>query len=622
MIHIPGAHLHSSGCQFTVWAPLHPAVYLHLLKPVEQMLPMQQAENGYFVLDTDAKAGTLYYYHLPDTGDFPDPASHYQPDGVDGPSAVVDHEAYNWQDTGWKGLPLPEFVIYELHTGCFTEEGRFEAVVQRLDDLLELGINAIELMPVAQFPGARNWGYDGVFPYAVQNSYGGSQGLKKLVDACHQKGMAVLLDVVYNHLGPEGNCLKNFGPYFSKKHITPWGDALNFDGEYSDAVRDYFAENMAYWFTHYHIDGLRLDAIHEVYDTSAIPFWELLHRKRSTLSEQAGRPLYLLAESDLNNPHILHHPEAGGMGFDAQWLDDFHHALYVLLDEQGKKHYVDFGSMEQLAKAFKEGFVHSGQYVSFRKRKFGASSAGIPGDRFIVFCQNHDLVGNRPGGERLSMLLDTARLKLAAAAVLLSPYIPMLFMGEEYGALTPFYYFASPSGAQLIEALREGRRKNYSVPEWDQLPPDALDPAVFKQCVLQWSQRNEGVHHELLQWYTSLIRLRRAEPALQNTNKDNITIKLPEEGVLEMLRIDPETGTSLVCFFNFGTGSYEVTMPDPTVDWQQVLVSQDHSALPLHCHGSQPAVLPGLCICVYKTADTSGNSTPGDKQANSQLFLV
>ncbi|HYH54971.1 MAG TPA: malto-oligosyltrehalose trehalohydrolase, partial [Anseongella sp.] len=508
-------YLKEGACIFKVWAPQKKSMSLQLVHPVEKKIEMQRDEEGYFTVTAHITPGTRYFLTPDNEKGYPDPASHFQPEGVHGPSEVVDHSLYGWQDSSWKGIPFKELVIYELHTGTFTEEGTFEAIIPLLDDLAGTGINAIELMPVTQFPGRRNWGYDGVYPYAVQNSYGGPEGLRKLVDACHRKGMAVLLDVVYNHLGPEGNYFDRFGPYFTDKYRTPWGKALNFDGEWSDGVRTYFASNPLHWFEHYHIDGLRCDAIHAVFDTGAVNFWELAGAKIKAFRQKAGREVYLIAESDLNSPKVIKHPEAGGLGFTAQWLDDFHHALYVLLDKKGKERYADFGSIRQLAKAYTDGFVHSGEYVSFRKRRHGASSSGIPGDKFIVFNQNHDLIGNRALAERLSALVDFERLKLAAAAILLSPYIPLLFMGEEYGEESPFFYFVSHSDEELIKAVREGRKKEFAGFNWEADPPDPLDETTFGRSKLKWHQRGEGKHLILLQWHKELIRLRRSHPALQ-----------------------------------------------------------------------------------------------------------
>lgn len=565
---------------FRVWAPLKETMDLLLAHPEEKKVPMQKDAEGYFTATVPGTGGGSRYFFAPDgEGRYPDPASHYQPEGVHGPSEVVAHTAYQWQDAGWCGIPFQNMVIYELHIGTFTPAGDLESVIPLLDDLVATGINAIELMPVAQFPGQRNWGYDGVYPYAVQDSYGGPMALKKLVDACHQKGIAVLLDVVYNHLGPEGNYLARFAPYFTDKYHTPWGDALNFDGAWSDGVRRYFADNIIHWFTHYHIDGLRLDAIHEVYDRGAVPFWEYCHEQVQHLQQQAGRPLYLIAESDLNSPKVVKPPAAGGFGFDAQWLDDFHHALYVLLDENGRKHYEDFGRMQQLVKAFKEGFVHSGEYVHFRHRRHGASSAGIGGDRFVVFSQNHDLVGNRPAGERLSVLVHFERLKLAAAAVLLSPYVPLLFMGEEYAEESPFYFFADHSDEGLRASLREGRKKEFADFCWDSEPPDALEESVFLQCKLQWQRRKEGRHRIMLEWYKQLIALRREHPLLGNLDKNNIYVTALEEKGCVLHRQDDDGLKHLLCIFHFSGEPLAYTLPAHTQQWTRLLDSKEQQWL-------------------------------------------
>ena len=586
---------------FSVWAPLKNEMILHLVHPREEKLAMQKGADGYFTLKVPGVcAGTQYYFIPEGETDTPDPRSLYQPNGVHGASEIVDHHDYDWQDTDWKGLPFKDLVMYELHIGSFTEEGTFEAAIPLLDDLADTGINAIELMPVNQFPGVRNWGYDGVFMYAVQNSYGGPSGLKKLVDACHQKGIAVFLDAVYNHLGPEGNYLGRFGPYFTGKYHTPWGDALNFDGEYSDEVKRFFRDNLLYWYTHFHVDGIRLDAVHEVYDRNAHHFWAGCHEAVQLLQQQLGRTLYLVAESDLNSPHVVKAPAAGGWGFHAQWLDDFHHALYVLVHPDGKKHYEDFGRMQQLAKAFKEGFVHSGEYVSFRKRSHGASSAGIPGDRFVVFSQNHDIVGNRPGGERLSSLISFEQQQLAAAAVLLSPYVPMLFMGEEYGEEAPFYFFADHSEEHLRESLREGRKTEFAAFHWDKEPPDALAEEVFLQCKLQWQKRREGKHRRLLQWYKALIRLRRDHPLLSNLDKNNIYVSCMEERGLVIQRQDDRGIRQLICLFNFSDEPLAYT-PTNTILWRKILDGADEAVSSKPLPGTTCITVPPFGVQVYES---------------------
>ncbi|HTF81679.1 MAG TPA: malto-oligosyltrehalose trehalohydrolase, partial [Cytophagales bacterium] len=510
---------------FKVWAPLKERMHLHIVHPTDKKVEMNKDEEGYFSVIIEGLPRDTEYYYMPDGDtDYPDPASEFQPKGVHGPSAVVDHSSFAWSDDAWKGKPLQDLILYELHVGTFTPEGTFEAIIPRLDALLEVGINAIELMPVCQFPGTRNWGYDGVYPYAVQESYGGPQGLKKLVNACHHRGIAVFLDVVYNHLGPEGNYFNQFGPYFTEKYSTPWGSALNYDGEYCDPVKEYFTDNPLYWFEHYHIDGLRLDAIHMIFDRDAVTFWELTYNKVKLLEQRLGRPLYMTAESDFNSPAILKTPEIGGYGLDAQWLDDFQHALYVLLDKQGLARYSDYGKMEQLAKAFKEGFVHSGEYVAARKKKYGASSAGIPGNKFIVFTQNHDQVGNRARGERFSLLMNFEQLKIAAAALFLSPYVPMLFMGEEYGEDAPFVYFMDHSDLELIKAVQEGRKKEFEQFNWSQEPLDPQDIQTYELSKIQWEKRTEPKYNTMLQWHKALIKLRNTEAILKNFNKNDVSV--------------------------------------------------------------------------------------------------
>ncbi len=595
-------------CRFTVWAPEKKSIALHLVHPREREVRLEQDAWGYFSAEVnDVEPGTRYYFNPDGAGDFPDPASFYQPEGVHGPSEVVDHTSFTWTDKDWKNLPLQEMVIYELHVGTFTPEGTFEAIIPRLDALKETGINTLEIMPVAQFPGSRNWGYDGVFPYAVQHSYGGPNGLKRLVDVCHSKGMAVLLDVVYNHLGPEGNYLEKYGPYFTDKYKTPWGKAINYDGAYSDGVRSYISDNPLYWLRHFHIDGLRLDAIHTIFDQSATSIWELLAQKTRQASDELGRPFYLIAESDLNDPRVVQPPETGGFGFRAQWLDDFHHALYVLLDKEGLKFYEDFGQMQQLVKAYTDGFVHSGEYVKFRKKRFGASSASLLGDRFIVFTQNHDQVGNRVLGERMSKLVDFERLKLSAAALLLSPYIPMLFMGEEYGEEAPFLYFVSHSDAQLIKAVQEGRKEEFSSYKWEGEPPNPQAEQTYEDSKLKWEKRGTGKHLQLLQWHQALIRLRQRMPALQCFNKDSVWAQALGQQGFVLGRKSEGGQQQLLCLFNLSEMELEYILPEAKEKYEPVLYSKDahwmqHASesipLPASFASSQTIVLPPLCVLI------------------------
>jgi maltooligosyltrehalose trehalohydrolase len=518
-------------------------------------IPMQKDSSGYFHADVPAiKHGDKYFYKPEGENYYPDPASAWQPEGVHGPSAVIDHHRFSWTDNSWHGLPFSSLIFYELHVGAFTPEGTFEAIIPRLPQLADLGINALELMPVAQCPGRRNWGYDEVFLYAVQDSYGGPEGLKELVDACHHNGIAVFLDVIYNHVGSEGNILEHFGPYFSGKYHTPWGKAFNFDGAWSDGVKDFITDNALYWAEYYHIDGLRLDAVHEIFDRNAVTIWDQLQDAVKRWQQQHGRSFYLIAESDTNNPRTVRPMAAGGLGFDAQWLDDFHHSLYVLLDPDGIRHYEDFGRLDQLAKAYTEGFVHTNEYVRFRQRRHGASSAGIPGDKFIVFNQNHDIPGNRPGGERLSVLVDLPRLKLAAAAVLLSPYIPMLFMGEEYGDNAPFYFFSDYSDPDIISGL-SSRKQQFAAFNWDEEPRDSQSEQTFTASRLNWQQRTEGDHGTLLEWHRYLIGLRRSHPLLKDCSKNNFRADLLGAQGLALHRHSPDQTQHLLCLLNFS--------PDP-----------------------------------------------------------
>lgn len=607
-----GAEYQEDGtCIFTVWAPQKEAMLLHVIYPKEHKVEMQKDKYGYFKTELSNVHPESRYFFMPEgESDYPDPGSNYQPEGVHGPSQVVDHRSYQWQDGSWRGLPFKNLVLYELHVGTFTPEGTFEAIIPLLDDIADTGINAIELLPVSQFPGNRNWGYDGVYPYAVQASYGGPNSFKKLVDACHKRGIAVFLDVVYNHLGPEGNYFGKYGPYFTDKYCTPWGDALNYDGAWSDGVREYFSNNPLYWFEHFHLDGLRLDAIHTVYDTGAICLWELIYNKKEELEQKLGRPLHLIAECDLNSPKVVKIPDLGGFGFTAQWLDDFHHALYVLLHKEGQHYYVDFGQMEQLAKAFTDGFVHSGEFISYRKRKHGVSSAGIPGDKFVAFTQNHDQIGNHVGSLRLSSLIDFERLKLGAAAIMLSSYVPMLFMGEEYAEENPFYYFISHSDKDLIKAVQKGRKEEFADFHWETDPPDPQAEETFNNSKLQWQKRREGKHGIMLQWYKALIHLRRTEPVLQNFNKSDLRVNLLGQDGLVLHRQSNNGEQHVFCLFNLSEKTLRYSLPNLKNSWVKILDSKDSKwqennntnvdLLPAQAQPEAELKLPPTSIAVYK----------------------
>jgi len=488
--------------EFTVWAPLLSDLTVHILP--DRRLPLAKNKMGYFqtVVD-DLSPDSRYLYITPDSAELPDPASFFQPDGIETPSLIIDHSSFPWTDHEWEGIPQAEMIIYELHVGTFTEEGTFDGVISRLPYLADLGINTIELMPVAQFPGTRNWGYDGVFPFAVQNSYGGPFGLKRLVNACHEHNISIILDVVYNHLGPEGNCLHKFMPVFTDKYTTPWGKAINFDDAYSFGVRNFFIQNALYWLREFHIDGLRLDALHGIFDMSAKHFLRELAEHISLYSLHSKKKHYLFAEDDLNRTQIIEPFAQGGFGLDATWNDDFHHALHTILTGETERYYEDFGSMDQLVTAIREGYVYSWEYSKYRKRFQGSFSANISPKKFIVFAQNHDQVGNRPQGERLSTLVDIEQAKLAAALVLLSPNTPLLFMGEEYGEQSPFLFFVDFHDIKIIQSMLEGRKRE--IGEY----ANPADEKTFLASRLKWSSINEEPHKMLFAYYKELIRIRK-----------------------------------------------------------------------------------------------------------------
>ncbi|HBO70744.1 MAG TPA: malto-oligosyltrehalose trehalohydrolase [Deltaproteobacteria bacterium] len=567
--------LPGGGCAFLVHAPSAKTVEVRLLTPVEGFFPLERDERGYHRgVVGEAGTGSLYLYRLDGERERPDPASRFQPDGVHGPSCVTDPGAFRWEDREWAGLPLEEVALYELHVGTFTPEGTFGAILPRLDSLKELGVTAIELMPVAQFPGSRNWGYDGVYPFAVQGSYGGPEGLKSLVNACHLRGMAVVLDVVYNHLGPEGNYLRDFGPYFTDRYRTPWGAAINFDGPGSDEVRRYFLENACSWLSEFRIDALRLDAIHGIYDFSADPFLAELADTVRELGVREHRRLHLIPESDLNDARVVTPRERGGFGHDAQWNDDFHHAMHALLTGERDGYYGDFGGIGHLGRAFTDGFVYSGQYSAYRKRRHGNPSRHLPAERFVVFAQNHDQVGNRMRGDRLSRLASFESLKLAAGVVLLSPFLPLLFMGEEYGEVAPFLYFMHHGDEGLIEAVRKGRKEEFAAFGWVGEPPDPQDEGTFLRSRPDHALRGTGGHAVLLELHRELIRIRKTDPVLRRTDREGMEVALFEkERALFILRRDGSARTAAV--FHFGDVPAVLPLPLPGEGWEKVLDSAD-----------------------------------------------
>lgn len=506
---------------FKTWAPDATQVDLVL---DEERIRMTAIEDGWFVADHPATAGARYGFSLDGDATLPDPRSPRQPDGVHGLSAVHDHASYSWSDESWRAAPLSRWVIYELHLGTFTEEGTFLAAIDRLNHLSDLGISAVELMPVAEFSGSHGWGYDGVDLFAPHHAYGEPDDLKRLVDACHQRGMAVIMDVVYNHLGPAGNYLSRFGPYFTSTYETPWGDALNFDDADSGPVRDFFIDNALMWLRDYHCDGLRLDAVHAILDRSAVHLLEEMAARVDALEEELGRPLYLIAESDLNDPRVVRTPSVGGYGMDSQWSDDLHHALHALTTGERTGYYTDFGAVSQVAKALRRSFVYDGLYSKHRRRVHGRPPEGLSGSSFLGYMQTHDQVGNRAVGDRIGSLIGPRLTKVAAALVLTSPGIPMLFQGEEWNASTPFLYFTDHEDPELGRAVREGRRREFASFGWEpEEVPDPQDQRTFLRSKLSWDELEQDEHRSFLDWYRTLIRLRRDTPAL--TDPDLATVR-------------------------------------------------------------------------------------------------
>ncbi len=545
---------------------------VHLLTPQDRVVGMQGLPDGYFEARVEAVGeGDRYMYVIDGSKERPDPASRWQPEGVHGPSAVVSG-AFDWQDGGWFGVPLSRYVIYELHVGTFSGEGTFEAVIPRLDALRELGITAVELMPVAQFPGERNWGYDGVYPFAVQDSYGGVRGLKRLVDACHARGMAVIADVVYNHLGPEGNYLWDYGPYFTSRYKTPWGDAVNFDGEGSDHVRRYFIESALMFQQEYHVDALRVDAVHAIHDQSARPFLQELQEVLQEAALRANRRFHVIAESDLNDPRVIRDRRLGGMGLDAQWSDDFHHGLHALLTGESDGYYADFGSMTLLAEALRHGYAYTGQVSAYRKRRHGAPPWGCEPGQFVVCAQNHDQVGNRMMGERLASLVSFEAVKTALACVGLSPFVPLLFMGEEYGETAPFLYFVSHGDAELLAAVRRGRREEFAAFRDRGEPPDPGAPATFEGSRLRWERREEGRGAVLVRFVRRVLELRRTCKALSAARVDRMVVTSSEQD--KTLVVVRSVGRRHALWaVNFGNERASVDVEAPAGTWDSALDS-------------------------------------------------
>jgi len=560
--------------RFEIWAPFAKRV---ALKTGNSVSPMNGPDaKDWWRLDVEsASAGTDYGFLVDDDAKaYPDPRSQWQPNGVHELSRVYDHSQFAWNDVGFQAVPLASSIIYELHIGTFTPEGTFDTAIARLDYLAQLGVTHVELMPVAAFDGRHGWGYDGVALNAVHEPYGGPDGLKRFVNAAHEKGLAVLLDVVYNHFGPSGNYTGKFGPYVIEAHHTPWGGAVNLEDAGSYEVRRFFCDNALMWLRNFHVDGLRIDAVHAFVDRSAIHFLEQLATEVEALEASLARRLVLIAESDLNDPRIATPREAGGFGIDAQWSDDFHHALFtVLCPAERQGYYTDFGSLGQLAKALEQTFVYDGIYSQHRKRNHGKRPVGLSQHRFLGYIQDHDQVGNRAVGDRLNHIAGIERAKIAAALVLTAPFVPMLFEGEEWAASSPFQYFADHSDGELARAVSAGRRKEFATFGWDSASiPDPESAAAFEDSKLKWDEVNLSEHAEMLEWYRALIGLRRSTPSLNDGTPGNTRVTFDEQA--NWLRMD-RGSVAVIC--NFGE---EYRFPAPH-GAQVLLASREAPESPL-----------------------------------------
>ena len=566
---------------FRVWAPRAGRLEVKVLGDEARTLPLEASGGGVFEARVPGVSAGADYFYVVNGNERPDPVSRSQPAGVHGPSRVVEPDGFAWTDEGWKGLALRDYVVYELHAGTFTPEGTFESVIPKLAHLKSLGVTAVELMPVAEFPGSRNWGYDGAHLYAPQSTYGGPDGLKRLIDACHREGLAFVLDVVYNHLGPEGNYAGEYMPLYSEAHKSPWGAGLNFDGEGAEGVRRYFVENALYWLTEYHVDALRLDAVHAIADTSETHLLKQLAEEFHAQARALGRPAYLIAESDLNDVRVLE-PGGDGYGLDAQWSDDFHHSLHALLTGADRGYFGDFGRVGDLAKAIAEGFVYCGQHSRFRGKCHGTPSPGRPGEQFVVCIQNHDQIANGYWGDRLSRVVEPARQRLAASILLCgAPNLPMLIMGEEWGERAPFLYFTSHTDADLGRAVRIGREEEYNSfvrgeGETESTIGGFSDPQseiTFVRSKLNWNCLEKRPHAGMLAFYRDLLSLRRARAPLSNCDKTRTRVRFDERGRWLAVERGDETGGRALLVCNLSPAAQPV--PSAEGAWRLALWSGD-----------------------------------------------
>ncbi|HVW12345.1 MAG TPA: malto-oligosyltrehalose trehalohydrolase [Mucilaginibacter sp.] len=581
-----GLNMVGGHVEVSVWAPLANTVALET--EAGKIIPLELREHGNWQATTDAiGVGEHYLFVIDGYKKLPDPASLSQPDGVHGPSQHIDINAFEWTDGDWTNPPLSDYIFYELHTGVFSTESDFNGIIDKLDYLAELGVTAIGIMPVAQFPGERNWGYDGVFPFAVHNSYGGAAGLQQLVDACHKNGLAVVLDVVYNHLGPEGNYLSQYGPYFTEKYKTPWGNAVNFDDAWCDGVRHFFIENALMWFRDFQIDALRLDAVHAIKDFSPKHILKEIKEKTDQLSGETGKRYHLVVECDLNDPRYIDPLKKGGYGTDAQWTDEFHHALRVSAGQQRHGYYSDFSGVADLARTYRDAYVYTGQFSEQRHKQFGVAASN-PGNQFVVFSQNHDQVGNRMLGERTSALVSFEMQKLLAGAVMVSPFLPLLFMGEEWAASSPFQYFVSHTDKELIKAVQKGRREEFKEFHAEGEAPDPQSEETFYRSKLNWDEIANGPHQTMLNYYKALISLRKNNPVLKSNDRKNLKADADEQNKTLVLRRWSKD-QQVLCLMNFSGERQAVAVNDAKKKWQKVFDSSE-------AQWGGPANEPGLVM--------------------------
>lgn len=598
-MHHGSRHITEADLEFFLQAPFLSRVDLGIFHNgnESERYPMERTKSGEFTIRLSGLEGDVDYMFLLDGRQWrPDPASCFQPHGVHGPSRTVDFHKFEKAPL-WPGLEMKDEVFYELHTGTFTREGTFSAAMDDLDRLKDLGITAIEVMPVSAFPGKRNWGYDGVYPFAVQESYGGPQGFHEFVSRCHEKDMGVILDVVYNHMGPEGNYLRDFGPYFTDSYVTPWGDGMNFDGPGSEIVRSFFMQNVEHWFVNFGVDALRIDAIHGIKDDSSVHILKELQQKTDEIASRLNKQLHLISESDLNDSCVIRPKEDGGYGHTAQWSDDFHHSVHALLTGESVGYYQDFGRKEQLVRAMNEGYVYQGEYSILRSRPHGNSTSGLDLNRFVFFIQNHDQVGNRYYGERLSVLLDEHRLRLATGLLLLSPAIPLLFMGEEYGETNPFLYFIDHGDPQLVRAVQEGRKREFASFVRDGESPDPASVDSYLSSKLNRNSLKEPQNKVIYYLHRQLLHLRKTEPSLQSSSRNHNTAWLDEK--TDMIVLDRGEAKAMRILYYFE--DEKLTIPSSLIEGHELLLdSREFPGTP-----SKESILPGAGFRLYRRGELS-----------------